>query len=53
MQRNAQLSGAYFYIPVVQIVEIGIEIEIRPECGMNSMPVESGMDSTTGRPSNN
>jgi KUP system potassium uptake protein len=53
MQRNAQLSGAYFYIPVVQIVEIGIEIEIRPECGMNSMPVESGMDSTTGHPSNN
>jgi KUP system potassium uptake protein len=28
MQRNAQLSGAYFCIPVAQVVEMGIEIEI-------------------------
>jgi KUP system potassium uptake protein len=28
MQRNAELSGAYFCIPVAQVVEMGIEIEI-------------------------
>jgi KUP system potassium uptake protein len=28
MQRNAELSGAYFRIPVAQVVEMGIEIEI-------------------------
>jgi KUP system potassium uptake protein len=28
MQRNAEPSGAYFCIPVAQVVEMGIEIEI-------------------------
>jgi KUP system potassium uptake protein len=28
MQRNAERSDAYFCIPVAQIVEMGIEIEI-------------------------
>jgi KUP system potassium uptake protein len=28
MQRNAERSAAYFCIPVVQVVEMGIEIEI-------------------------
>jgi KUP system potassium uptake protein len=28
MQRNAERSAAYFGIPVAQVVEIGIEIEI-------------------------
>jgi KUP system potassium uptake protein len=28
MQRNAELSGGYFRIPVAQVVEMGIEIEI-------------------------
>jgi KUP system potassium uptake protein len=28
MQRNAELSGAYFCIPVAHVVELGIEIEI-------------------------
>jgi KUP system potassium uptake protein len=28
MQRNAERSAAYFCIPVAQVVEIGIEIEI-------------------------
>jgi K+ transporter len=28
MQRNAERSAAYFWIPAAQVVEIGIEIEI-------------------------
>jgi KUP system potassium uptake protein len=28
MQRNAERSAAYFFIPATQVVEIGIEIEI-------------------------
>ena len=28
MQRNAERSAAYFGIPVAQVVEIGIEVEI-------------------------
>jgi len=28
MQRNAERSAAYFWIPAAQVVETGIEIEI-------------------------
>jgi len=28
MQRNAERSAAYFWIPAARVVEIGIEIEI-------------------------